>query len=94
MPGADGVLGPGVFSGATVTLDQRRRRLRVHGRGAAPPDPDREAVEVPFLSIGGTPFIPVQVDGVPMHAMIDTGASQAVLSPHGSRPTRSTSTPG
>jgi predicted aspartyl protease/Flp pilus assembly protein TadD len=90
LPGADGLLGPGVLGGSGFTLDLRGRRLRILGREPEAPDdpagekpePEDEAVEVPFLSIGGTPFIPVRVDGVPMHAMIDTGASQAVLSPY------------
>lgn len=88
LPGADGLLGPGVLGGSGFTLDMRGRRLRIHGHepqdqgDPADEKPAKEAVEVPFLSIGGSPFIPVRVDGVPMHAMIDTGASQAVLSPY------------
>lgn len=91
LPTADGLLGPGLFAGATVTLDQPRRKLRIEGPAGpvdAPPVDGRgteEAVEIPFLSIGGTPFIPVHVDGVAMHAMVDTGASQAVLSPYAIR---------
>ena len=42
----------------------------------------RETLEIPFLSINGTPFIPIQVNGVTMYAMVDTGASQASLSMH------------
>jgi predicted aspartyl protease len=93
-PTTDGLLGPTLFGGASITLDPAHRRLRIGG----PADPgyrpagagksekrkskdrDRSPLEIPFLSINGTPFIPIQVNGHAMHAMVDTGASQAVLS--------------
>jgi len=90
-PSIDGVLGPTLFGGATLTLDQRKGRLRIGGEPSAVPPPGEDArdgkrparvVEIPFLSINGTPFIPIRVKGVLMNAMLDTGASQAVLSPH------------
>jgi len=84
LPLVDGLLGPTLFGGAAVTIDQPGRKLRI-GRvetppvvadGKSPPPP----IEIPFLSINGTPFIPVSVNGVAMNAMVDTGGSQAVLS--------------
>lgn len=81
-PGIDGLLGPTLFGGATVTIDPRRRMLRVEGKaGPGPAEDAAAAVELPFLAIGGAPFVPIRVSGVPMHAMVDTGASQAVVSP-------------
>jgi hypothetical protein len=85
LPLVDGLLGPTLFGGAPVTIDQPGRKLRIGGAGPppvaaagkAPPPPP---IEIPFLSINGTPFIPVSVNGVAMNAMVDTGGSQAVLS--------------
>jgi hypothetical protein len=85
LPLVDGLLGPTLFGGAAVTIDQPGRKLRI---GPLAPPPDAAAgesalpppSEIPFLSINGTPFIPITVNGVAMNAMVDTGGSQAVLS--------------
>ena len=93
-PLVDGLLGPTFFGGATVALDPRRLRLRIGDQPAEAPEEENkekrkkekrrkplpEAVEIPFLSINGIPFIPVTLDGVTMNAMIDTGGSQAMIS--------------
>ncbi len=96
-PLVDGLIGPTFFGGHPVTLDHQKRELRIGGsKEQEQPAVDRgngrkkgkksktqhETLEIPFLSINGTPFIPIQVDGVTMHAMVDTGASQASLSMH------------
>ncbi len=95
-PLVDGLMGPSFFGGRTVMLDHENHLVRVgQPLEAEPKESDqesekkkkkkkrrrvRETVEIPFLSINATPFISIQVDGVTMNAMVDTGASQASLS--------------
>ena len=92
-PLVDGLIGPTFFGGHPVTLDHEKRELRIGGnqdpndsgkrrKKARKNKAPRETLKIPFLSINGTPFIPIQVDGVTMNAMVDTGASQASLSMH------------
>lgn len=96
-PMVDGLIGPAFFGGHSVTLDHEQGELRIGGsneQDQPAEDTDkrrkktrknktpRDTLEIPFLSINGTPFIPIQVDGVTMNAMVDTGASQASLSMH------------
>jgi predicted aspartyl protease len=96
LPLVDGLMGPTFFGGASVLLDHEGGWVRIGGSAEEGEDPEaagrkrkrkrkakqvpRESLEIPFLSINGTPFIPLQVDGVTMNAMVDTGASQASLS--------------
>jgi predicted aspartyl protease len=96
-PLVEGLMGPTFFGGHSVTLDHHTEMVRIGqdpaAEDASQPEGKRrkkrkkrkvegETLEVPFLSINGTPFIPIQVDGVTMNAMVDTGASQASLSHH------------
>lgn len=96
-PMVDGLLGPTFFGGHSVTLDHEKGELRIGGseKEDEPAEStgkrrqkgrkkkrERETLEIPFLSINGTPFISIRMDGVVMNAMVDTGASQASLSMH------------
>ena len=72
---ADGVVGLGLFSGLTMTLDYRRLELRLSRQ----PLPAGDAHVVAFTSARGVPEIEIQAGGVILRADVDTG-SPALLS--------------
>ena len=75
MVESDGVIGLGLFDNLTVTIDYRKRELRLSMAGLAPDG----AHVVPFTIERGIPVIDIDVAGTPMKVDVDTG-SPAFLS--------------
>lgn len=72
LSGLDGVIGLEAFGPALVTVDFPRQRLRVSAPGLPPPDG-----QTVFSYAGELPTLPLEVDGHPIEAYLDTGNVRA-----------------
>jgi len=82
-PDFDGVLGIPYLSRFLVDIDFETRRLALYDRADASSCrlcPPQEAVALDTL-VGGLKAIRVTLDGVPLRALLDTGAARSVLNP-------------
>ena len=84
-PPIDGLLGIDVLVGYELELDLPHRRAalyRARQCATARPDWDGPLIQLPVQqqARSGHLFVPVHVDGEPLRAMLDTGASATTLS--------------
>ena len=85
----DGLLGAGYLSAFDIDIDFARDRLTLYGsrhctKGFVPWSMPFESVPM-TLDPEGEIQVPVTIDGHPLTAMLDTGASLTVLTPTGAR---------
>jgi hypothetical protein len=78
LPGVDGIIGFGLFSGYTVTFDYPAGRLRLEPKDLPLPNGDDI---VPYSDEDGVPSITIRVDSLEMIAHVDAGSMGGFVLP-------------
>lgn len=84
FPDSDGTLGANVLKKFDVEVDPGRSKFNLftqkHCKGQVVYWPQTDAVRIPFEFHNDAILIPIILDGKPLRAMVDTGATESVLS--------------
>jgi predicted aspartyl protease len=70
----EGLVGPSLFASFDVRVDLRGGKVSFHRRGSAP-----EGRVEPFRNVGGQIVIRAELNGVPLNALVDTGATSTLI---------------
>lgn len=70
----EGLIGPSIFHPFAITVDLKSRRLAFETPGSP-----RAGVGEAFRNVGGEILLTARVNGVPLNAMLDTGASSTIV---------------
>lgn len=76
-----GLLGHDFFASGVFGIDFKKQMLTVYPPGTAPLS-DPALHKIPIETDGGVPRIPVSIEGVPGHLLLDTGAGDTVIYRH------------
>ena len=74
----DGIIGFDLLAGAVVDIDPKQQRMTIFDPSQATADSSKGLTVAADLT-SGIAVIPVQLDGVPIHLMIDSGANVSII---------------
>jgi hypothetical protein len=75
----DGLIGADLLAPFTLALDLREGRLTLFRDGRCGPPPGIDASTLPWISSHDLPVITASLDGYPLTALLDTGASASAV---------------